>query len=72
MTDPLFVDVRPASREDKALRAWIADRRRAIVADLSSVNCDHRNGDIYRGRLAELDELERALTIPPIAGVNTE
>jgi hypothetical protein len=66
MTDPLFVNVRPESREDRALRAWMAERRRAILEDLASLHCDTRNGDIFRGRIAELAELERALTVPPL------
>ena len=60
----LFGDVRPGSTESRALLAWIAERRRDILGGLASVNCEPRASDIYRGRLAELDELERAL-IPP-------
>ena len=58
----LFTEVRPGSREEQALRDWIADRRRRIFADLASLNCDERAGNVCRGRLAELDDMEHALT----------
>lgn len=62
MSDPLFTGIRPGSREDMALRDYIADRRRRIFADLASLNCDERAGNVCRGRLVELDDMEHSLT----------
>lgn len=59
--EPLYGEIRPGSTESRALLAWIAERRRRITADLASINCEPRAGDVYRGQLAELHNIERAL-----------
>lgn len=59
----LVADIRPGTTEAYALADWIAARRRDILDALASLNCEPRASDVYRGQLAELDELERALTL---------
>lgn len=62
----LFETVRAGSSEQRALRDYIAERRREHFGALAAIHCDPREADVYRGQLLELDRLERELTLPEI------
>lgn len=61
MTEPLSAAIRTTSREASALRDWIEERRRKHFNALASIACEPRDADVYRGRIAELNTLERDL-----------